>query len=188
MSSADRPVPETVYCARHPEVETGLRCSRCDTPICPRCAVQTPVGARCPDCARLQRLPTYQISPAQYLGATGLGLGVALVGGILWAVVPLGGFFAFFIAAGMGWLLADVVGRAVNHKRGPGLQVLAGVLVVVTIWVRGIFGAVAALGPAVLSTPHLSELLIRVTLGLVLDPWTWLLAAIGVIVAVSQLR
>jgi membrane associated rhomboid family serine protease len=41
---------EPVKCARHPEVETGLRCNRCNTPICPRCAERTPVGFRCPDC------------------------------------------------------------------------------------------------------------------------------------------
>ncbi len=37
-------------CYRHPQVETGLRCNRCNRPICPRCARQTPVGYRCPDC------------------------------------------------------------------------------------------------------------------------------------------
>ncbi|MDA0256830.1 MAG: rhomboid family intramembrane serine protease, partial [Chloroflexi bacterium] len=41
-------MPPTV-CERHPETETELRCQRCDTPICPRCMVQTPVGFRCPD-------------------------------------------------------------------------------------------------------------------------------------------
>ena len=39
-------------CARHPSVETTLRCGRCETPICPRCLVHTPVGARCPDCGQ----------------------------------------------------------------------------------------------------------------------------------------
>ena len=33
-------------CATHPEVETGLSCGRCETLICPRCLVQTPVGTR----------------------------------------------------------------------------------------------------------------------------------------------
>ena len=40
-----------VYCARHPQNETGLRCGRCDTPICPRCMVHAGVGIRCPECA-----------------------------------------------------------------------------------------------------------------------------------------
>lgn len=43
--------PVVTYCARHPQVETMLRCGRCDTPICPRCMVHSGVGIRCPDCA-----------------------------------------------------------------------------------------------------------------------------------------
>ncbi len=42
---------KVVYCARHPQIETGLRCGRCDTPICPRCMIHGAVGIRCPDCA-----------------------------------------------------------------------------------------------------------------------------------------
>jgi hypothetical protein len=41
------------YCARSPDVETDLRCGRCDVPICPSCLIQTPVGIRCPDCAEV---------------------------------------------------------------------------------------------------------------------------------------
>lgn len=37
-------------CYRHPEVETSLRCNRCDRPICPKCAQRGPVGFRCPEC------------------------------------------------------------------------------------------------------------------------------------------
>ena len=37
-------------CYRHPGVETGLRCNRCEKPICVQCAKRTPVGFRCPDC------------------------------------------------------------------------------------------------------------------------------------------
>ena len=49
-------------CAAHPDTETGLSCGRCDTPICPRCLVETPVGARCRKCANVRRLPTYSVS------------------------------------------------------------------------------------------------------------------------------
>lgn len=43
--------PVVTYCARHQQVETMLRCGRCETPICPRCMVHSGVGIRCPDCA-----------------------------------------------------------------------------------------------------------------------------------------
>src|SRR4051794_1787667 len=39
-------------CYRHPSRETGVHCSNCDRPICPDCMTSTPVGMRCPECAR----------------------------------------------------------------------------------------------------------------------------------------
>ena len=44
-------------CYRHPSRETGVSCSNCGNPICPDCMTATPVGMRCPDCAR-QKTPT----------------------------------------------------------------------------------------------------------------------------------
>lgn len=44
--------PGAFYCGRHPKVVTRLRCGRCETPICPKCMVYTPAGARCRDCSR----------------------------------------------------------------------------------------------------------------------------------------
>src|SRR5438270_10516351 len=40
------------YCYRHPNRETGVSCSSCGRPICPDCMTPTPVGMRCPECAR----------------------------------------------------------------------------------------------------------------------------------------
>jgi membrane associated rhomboid family serine protease len=39
-------------CYRHPDRETGVSCSNCGRPICPECMTPTPVGMRCPECAR----------------------------------------------------------------------------------------------------------------------------------------
>jgi membrane associated rhomboid family serine protease len=39
-------------CYRHPNRETGVSCSNCGRPICPDCMTSTPVGMRCPECAR----------------------------------------------------------------------------------------------------------------------------------------
>lgn len=39
-------------CYRHPARETNVGCSNCSRPICPDCMTSTPVGMRCPECAR----------------------------------------------------------------------------------------------------------------------------------------
>ncbi len=133
-------------CAYHPEVETNLRCSKCGTPICPKDMVQTPVGARCPDCAKLSKLPTYRVSREYYLRAAGAGLGMAIACGFAWML--LRGVVPFFLlnlllAAGAGYAIGEVVSLSVNRKRGTGLVIVAALSVVisylVTITVGDIF-------------------------------------------------
>jgi membrane associated rhomboid family serine protease len=38
------------YCYRHPTEATGVRCVRCDRPICPKCMTAASVGFQCPEC------------------------------------------------------------------------------------------------------------------------------------------
>ncbi|GGV00414.1 rhomboid family intramembrane serine protease [Kitasatospora herbaricolor] len=42
--------PPLPGCYRHPERETGIGCSRCGRPICPRCMTDASVGFHCPEC------------------------------------------------------------------------------------------------------------------------------------------
>lgn len=41
---------EEVFCYGHPKTPTKLRCSRCERPICGRCAIPASVGQHCPEC------------------------------------------------------------------------------------------------------------------------------------------
>jgi membrane associated rhomboid family serine protease len=41
---------QAVRCYRHPDRETGIRCTRCERPICPQCMVSAAVGFQCPEC------------------------------------------------------------------------------------------------------------------------------------------
>src|SRR5680860_1266544 len=92
-----------VPCSYHPNEMTGLRCSRCGKPICPKCAVRTPVGLRCPDCAGVRGLPTYRTPADSLLKAAGAGLAMAV----------------------------ETIARFSGNKRGADLQLLA--IAIVTI-------------------------------------------------------
>jgi hypothetical protein len=136
MSTSQTP---TNRCARHPDVETSLRCGKCGTPICSKCMVETPVGARCPDCAGLRKLPTYRVSVVYYLRAIGAALGTAVVAGLFWGI--FNHFVAFFyinllLAGGVGYLIAEAIGFSANRKRGQWLAAIGGTAVVISYLVN----------------------------------------------------
>jgi hypothetical protein len=115
------PVP----CAEHPNTETRLRCSRCGKPICPRCAVRTPVGMRCPDCAGTRA--TVVANPAGTLKAALAGLAVATVVAVGWGLFPTWGFYWALL---LGFGVVETMARLLRARRGPDLQVVAIVIVV----------------------------------------------------------
>ncbi|TCM45697.1 rhomboid family intramembrane serine protease [Kribbella sp. VKM Ac-2568] len=49
MTGEGHGVTETV-CYRHPDRPAGVRCQRCDKPICPACMNSAAVGFQCPSC------------------------------------------------------------------------------------------------------------------------------------------
>jgi hypothetical protein len=111
-----------LFCYRHPDRETWVRCGRCDRPICPRCAMQGPVGFRCRDCGKPAFDPLTSLKPTQAI----LGALVAIAGGTIAAIVASRiGFFAIIISFFAGGIVAEAVMRVTGYKRGP---VMLGVL------------------------------------------------------------
>jgi membrane associated rhomboid family serine protease len=52
------------YCYNHTKTPTRLRCSRCDRPICGRCAIPASVGQHCPECVAEARRSTPKVRSA----------------------------------------------------------------------------------------------------------------------------
>jgi hypothetical protein len=106
-------------CAKHPQEETYVRCGKCDTPICGRCTVVTPVGMKCRACAGRA------VSVDE---PTGRQMGVALAAS-LGAGLALGWISLFFFVLGgaiFGYLVGEVTLRAGSRRRGTAMQVIAG--------------------------------------------------------------
>src|SRR3954471_4975087 len=51
--SPDPQLPAVCY--RHHDRRAGVRCQRCERPICPACMTSASVGFHCPDCAHSGR-------------------------------------------------------------------------------------------------------------------------------------
>jgi len=108
------------YCAEHPDTETRLRCSRCGKPICPRCAVRTPVGMRCPDCAGTRA--TIKANPSGVLVAAAAGFGLATLVGIGWGFLPN---WQFYWALLLGFGVVETIAKLLKGRQGIDLQLIA---------------------------------------------------------------
>lgn len=106
-----------MVCYRHPKEETTLRCSKCERPICSRCAVLTTVGYRCPECGRessaTRSVPLTQLLLGAIVGASG-GF---LVARFIPLLFPL---FMLLLAPVAGSVVAEVA-RAAMGKRISGV-------------------------------------------------------------------
>ncbi len=122
------------HCHWHPTVETRLSCSHCGKGICTQCLVQVPVGMRCWECGRVEKMPTFDVQPTYYARAVGVGIGIAVGGGLLWVFFNLifGGisFLPSLAALGMGYGAGELISLSVNRKRSTGLAWIAGGTVV----------------------------------------------------------
>lgn len=119
-ASDDDPEAPALRCYRHPDRETWVRCGRCDQPICPRCAMQGPVGFRCRQCGRPAVDPLTSMRPSQLA----IGLAIATSGGLVTGLISSRiGIFGLLIAWFAGGIIADMVMRYVGFKRGPRMAV-----------------------------------------------------------------
>ena len=127
-----------MQCATHPAIETELGCSRCGKPICTRCIFQTPVGARCRECANVRRIPTYNIAPLVLVRAAGAAIIAGLVFGVVWWFFNDLTYVFFGVVPGLavGFGVGEAVALSTNRRAGPPLAASAVVGVVMAYAVR----------------------------------------------------
>ena len=114
-------------CSRHPKRETALRCGKCGEFICTRCIVQTPVGARCRDCAQLRRLPQFDVSIWLLARSSAGGLAASAIG---WYVVGFIPYLRFFLAIFVGAAVGQVMSVLARQRSNRPLEVAAVVCVI----------------------------------------------------------
>jgi hypothetical protein len=114
-TSTEQDAATQAVCYRHPGRETAVSCSNCDRPICPDCMVYSPVGIKCPECARQPRSALVRMKPnrAARAIAVAVGLGALMGVGIVF-LQAVGLFFALIL----GWLIGIGMGEAVLSASG----------------------------------------------------------------------
>jgi hypothetical protein len=128
------------FCYRHPQVETALRCNRCNKPICPKCARRTPVGFRCPDCIREQENKYYSGGNVDYLIAAVIAFPLSLIAaGLFTFLLSRLWFFwsimvSFFVAPAVAGFIAEAVRWGVGRRRSRYLgRIVAACLILATL-------------------------------------------------------
>ena len=138
---------QTQYCARHPKTATSIRCGRCEETICPDCLVHSPVGMRCPDCARVNPVPTYDVTFQYLIRGIAAGCAVGLIGGgafmfaaplmfrlvfldipVLNTILP---FLYVAMMAAIGFGIGEAISLSTNRKRGMRLKLVGAAAVFV---------------------------------------------------------
>src|SRR5918999_196926 len=83
-SDPDSP-EETEYCYGHPKTPTRLHCTRCDRPICGRCAIPASVGQHCPECVAEARKSAPKVRSAIAANAPVVS-GILVINVVMWLI------------------------------------------------------------------------------------------------------
>lgn len=146
------PVEETqsdvLYCTVHPDRETTLRCNKCGRPMCPECAVLTPVGYRCRECVRGIQSGYYKATQNDYIVIFAVCAGLTAVGGAIFSAINLGILFTLILALPAGGGIAEAALRLTSRRRGRQSARLAAAGAVVGGLIGGLVQFLLAYGAA----------------------------------------
>lgn len=117
---------EEQTCVNHPNTPTVLRCNKCGSAICTRCAVQTPVGYRCKSCVKSQQAVFYTAVWSDYPIAAVTALIISGAAHLGLMFVPFLGILVVFAGLLIGGAVGKVTRRATGKRRGRYIWLVAG--------------------------------------------------------------
>lgn len=132
-------------CSFHPGVETNVACAECGRAICPKDMVPTPVGYKCPVCAKPAKGQLEYVKPRQLALGAAAAFAAAIVGGLLLGAI---GYAFFLITLLYGALVAEAARRGSGGHRGPKIAAVAGAAAALGGFVGGFDLLGVALGVA----------------------------------------
>lgn len=170
---------EVVYCTVHPDRETTLRCNKCGRPMCPECAVQTPVGYRCRECVRGIQSNYYKATQNDYVMIFAVCAGLTGIAAAIFSAINLGLLFTLILALPLGGAIAEAGLRLTSRRRGRQSANIAAVGAVVGGLIGGVVQLLLVYGGALSQArvPAINFLLQRVTSDLSLLLFVGLAAA-----------
>ena len=175
------------YCARHKTTQTRLRCGRCEKPICPKCTLMGPTGARCRDCLSNRSAHIYQVSPGHYALSFGAGVVLGAIGAALSSALGSFAFWILLYAPAIGPLLGRLVTQITRGKRGPKLAFAVSLGLTVGVLAAAMGGsfllfqaslAEAGAAPATMGKAALPGLLLMMAIS---QPFLWIFLVVAII-------
>jgi hypothetical protein len=147
-------------CLRHPDTLSNLACGRCGDLICPQCMVQSPVGARCPECANIGQAPIFRATSFELATTVVLSLVSSAVFGVIFAAAAwlmwklglsfnIGTVLIAMIVGLSGAPIGDFVRRAGKYKLDRRLRIVAAVAVFMAWIFAQVFAGVFGVGSGI---------------------------------------
>lgn len=118
------------YCVNHPDVETLLRCKKCENYICTKCAVRTPTGYQCKSCTRAQQKAFETAKWYDYIIGFAVAGVLSLIASFIVNLVGSGSWFGLIIimaiAPSAGAIIAAILQKATQRRRSRALYLTIG--------------------------------------------------------------
>lgn len=105
---------QNLPCATHPKVLTRLRCTECESAICPQCMVMYEVGFKCPHCAKKRPSHLTRVQPSSLIQVGLFALGIGYVYGWLHPWLMSIGILRIFGIPVLSFILAYLIGKSLG--------------------------------------------------------------------------